>query len=40
MAGRRADYVALGVNVGRVLLLVVEWTTTAACFYFSIHFYF
>jgi hypothetical protein len=40
MAGRRADYVALGVNVRRVLLLVVEWTTTAACFYFSIHFYF
>ncbi len=40
MAGRRADYVALGENVWRVLLLVVEWTTTAACFYFSIHFYF
>ncbi len=40
MAGGRSDDIVLGVDVGGVLLLVVEGATAAACFYFSIHFFF
>ena len=38
VAGGWPDDVAFSTDVGVVLLFVVEWTTTAACFYFSIHF--
>lgn len=39
MAGRWANYVAFGVKLGLVLLLVQKRATAVACFYFSIHFY-